>query len=106
MNITFTYVHYPFILDTQVKSEIVLLDCRTKMKEEIDRQLMNHLFHFNLDQAYLNLEIRRDLLVEDALNNLVRDNLNFKKPLKVKFVNEPGIDEGGVQKEFFQLLIK
>jgi hypothetical protein len=36
------------------------------------------------------------MLVEDALNNLVKDNINFRKPLKVKFVNEPGIDEGGV----------
>lgn len=77
------------------------------MKGEIDRELMNNLFqnpfaqHFNADVHYLNIEIRRDLLVEDALNNLVRENLNFRKPLKVKFVNEPGIDEGGVQKEFF-----
>lgn len=32
--------------------------------------------------------------------------MNFKKPLRVMFVGEPGIDEGGVRKEFFQLLIK
>ena len=31
---------------------------------------------------------------------------NFKKPLKVVFEGEPGIDEGGVRKEFFQLVIK
>ena len=51
--------------------------------------------------VHLNLLIRREFLVEDALNNLVSDNLNFRKPLRVKFVNEPGVDEGGVQKEFF-----
>ena len=28
---------------------------------------------------------------------------DLKKPLKVQFVGEDGIDEGGVQKEFFQL---
>lgn len=32
--------------------------------------------------------------------------MNFKKQLRVQFVGEPGIDEGGVRKEFFQLLIK
>ena len=30
---------------------------------------------------------------------------DLKKPLKVQFVGEEGIDEGGVQKEFFQLII-
>ena len=29
----------------------------------------------------------------------------LRKPLKVKFVGEEGVDEGGVQKEFFQLLV-
>ena len=35
--------------------------------------------------------------------SLRKDDL--KKPLKVQFVGEEGIDEGGVQKEFFQLII-
>jgi len=30
----------------------------------------------------------------------------FKKPLKVKFRGEEGIDEGGVRKEFFQVLLR
>lgn len=36
----------------------------------------------------------------------MREDVNFRKPLKVKFVGEPGVDEGGVKKEFFQLLVK
>jgi hypothetical protein len=31
---------------------------------------------------------------------------DLRKPLKVHFVGEEGVDEGGVQKEFFQLLIR
>lgn len=31
---------------------------------------------------------------------------DLKKPLKVQFVGEEGVDEGGVSKEFFQLIIK
>ncbi|CAI7875830.1 unnamed protein product, partial [Closterium sp. NIES-54] len=31
---------------------------------------------------------------------------DLKKPLKVKFVGEEGVDEGGVQKEFFQLIMR
>lgn len=34
--------------------------------------------------------------------NNIRD---FKKPLKVKFEGEVGIDEGGLVKEWFQLLV-
>lgn len=31
---------------------------------------------------------------------------DFKKQLKIQFVGEEGVDEGGVQKEFFQLMIR
>ena len=31
---------------------------------------------------------------------------DLRKQLKVKFHGEDGIDEGGVQKEFFQLIIE
>lgn len=30
----------------------------------------------------------------------------LKKPLKVSFVGEEGVDEGGVRKEFFQLIVR
>lgn len=37
--------------------------------------------------------------------NRAKHNGSLKKPLKVKFIGEEGVDEGGVQKEFFQLLV-
>eukprot|EP00798_Chlamydomonas_sp_ICE-L_P005400 gene5400-5623_t len=37
--------------------------------------------------------------------NRAKDSGSLRKPLKVKFVGEEGVDEGGVQKEFFQLLV-
>ena len=96
-------MNYPFILDTQSKSEILLLDCRDKMKQEIDKELINNWLSSQAihENAYLYLEVRRQNLIEDTLNALVSEGLNFRKPLKVKFVHEPGVDEGGVQKEFF-----
>ena len=56
--------------------------------------------------AYLYIEINRDTIIEDTLNSLIRSDINFRKPLRVKFNGELGVDEGGVQKEFFQLLIR
>jgi ubiquitin-protein ligase E3 A len=52
------------------------------------------------------LEINRDTIIEDTLNSLIKQDVNFRKPLRIKFIGEPGVDEGGVQKEFFQLLIR
>lgn len=61
--------------------------------------------HIDLN-PYLVLKVNRNNLIPDTLQKLVSDNINLKKQLKVVFIGEPGIDEGGVRKEFFQLIIK
>jgi ubiquitin-protein ligase E3 A len=60
-------------------------------------------FGGQMDQyfAYLFLEISRETIIEDTLNSLVREDVNLRKPLRIKFIGELGVDEGGVQKEFF-----
>ena len=55
---------------------------------------------------YFIIEVRRSNLIEDSLNVLSKAGENGKKPLKVKFHGEQGVDAGGVAKEFFQLVIK
>jgi hypothetical protein len=52
-------------------------------------------------ETHLQITIRREFCIEDALNRLSPNHLNFKLPLKVSFEGEQGIDEGGVRKEFF-----
>ena len=54
----------------------------------------------------LELVVRRDSIVEDALVQLTRNSVikNLKNPLKVQFKGEPGMDEGGLTKEFFHLI--
>ena len=106
-------INYQWILDCQSKSDILLIDSREKQKDEIDKQLINTVLQNpfgaqNMDQyfAYLVLEINRETIIEDTLNSLVREDINFRKPLRIKFVGELGVDEGGVQKEFFQLVIR
>lgn len=63
---------------------------------------------FSGEISNFNLAIRRDHIIEDALNVLTQKSqkTSFKKKLRVKFIGEPGVDEGGVKKEFFQVLIK
>lgn len=54
------------------------------------------------------MEIRRNHILEDSLSYLSNECIVQElkqKFLKVIFVNEPAIDEGGVKKEFFRLLL-
>lgn len=63
-----------------------------------------------LSNPYLRLRVRRDHIIDDALvelEMLAMENPNdLKKQLVVEFVGEQGIDEGGVSKEFFQLIVE
>ena len=59
------------------------------------------------NSPFLILRVRRAHLVEDSLDVLARQTTtSLLKPLRVIFEGEPAIDEGGVRKEFFQLLIE
>lgn len=46
--------------------------------------------------AYLYIAVHRDTIIEDTLNCLSREDINFRKPLRIKFEGELGVDEGGV----------
>jgi len=59
---------------------------------------------------YFHIKVRRDHLVEDAIRRL-RDVMTssphqLRKPLRVTFIGEDGVDEGGLSKEFCTLLFK
>ena len=44
--------------------------------------------------------------MSDSLKEISSKQKDLKKKLKVSFVGEPGLDMGGLTKEWFQLLIK
>uniref|UniRef100_A0A0G4FMN8 HECT domain-containing protein n=1 Tax=Chromera velia CCMP2878 TaxID=1169474 RepID=A0A0G4FMN8_9ALVE len=53
------------------------------------------------------LSVRRDRLLHDTMGLLLQAKpLELRRPLKVKFEGEEGIDEGGVKREFFSILIR
>ncbi|KAF8246743.1 HECT-domain-containing protein [Wilcoxina mikolae CBS 423.85] len=56
---------------------------------------------------YFVLTVRRVNLLEDALNQLIhREHRELMRPLKIRFAEgEEGVDQGGVQQEFFSLLM-
>jgi hypothetical protein len=57
---------------------------------------------------FLILFVERSTLLMDtfrAIAQLKNPDLELKKPLKLVFKGEPAVDEGGVQREFFQLIV-
>jgi hypothetical protein len=105
----FSLIKYHWLFNAAAKSEILFLFNFSKQRIELINSindLMSEINFFSINNMYIYMEIRRNNLIEDTLNFISNPELNFKKTLKVKFVGEQGIDEGGVKKEFFLLLIR
>ena len=63
----------------------------------------NRVKHLPVDRdEYSQIVVRRRHLWGDAMNHM--KNLNEKKYIRVTFVGEPAVDEGGPLREFFHLL--
>jgi len=71
---------------------------RDEQEEEIHQGIANI---FRRDSLYCSIHVWRDNLLEDSLNELHSATNHLRKPLSIKFEGEPGVDAGGVQKEFF-----
>ncbi|KAJ1963400.1 hypothetical protein IWQ62_003228 [Dispira parvispora] len=58
-------------------------------------------------KPYLLVEVHREHLVEESLQQLALQFRHLRQPLKVRFLNdgEVGVDQGGVQKEWFRTLV-
>ncbi|XP_023332612.1 probable E3 ubiquitin-protein ligase HECTD2 [Eurytemora carolleeae] len=87
----FSYCQYPFILSIVAKRHILTKDSEQQMI---------------LTNISPGVPVRRDHLVTDSLKEISAKQKDLKKKLKVSFSGEPGLDMGGLTKEWFQLLIK
>ncbi|CAG9322193.1 unnamed protein product [Blepharisma stoltei] len=97
----FSFAFYPWILDANTKSTFLQYENKYRML-----QVIHNPINLILMDIYAILEVRRDNLIEDTLSQISSGRINFRKPLRVIFLGEEGIDAGGVKKEFFQLVIK
>ncbi|KAJ2722391.1 hypothetical protein GGI07_003353 [Coemansia sp. Benny D115] len=101
-----SFCSYPFLLSPTTKSEIIRIESVILMRTELQDSFFRAMFS-GVTCPYLVLEVRRDSLVRDTLYQLdLKMSQDLRKQLKVRFVGEEGVDEGGVQKEFFQLIVR
>ncbi|KAI8387412.1 hypothetical protein BD560DRAFT_382404 [Blakeslea trispora] len=102
----FSFCDYPFMLNPAVKADVLKVESVFQMRHELQDAFFRALFQ-GVNSPYLVLEIRRDHIISDTLLQLEEKSIHdLKKQLRVQFVGEEGVDEGGVQKEFFQLIVR
>ena len=56
-------------------------------------------------EEFNNIHIRRNHIWSDALRSLSKASFNPLVPIRVTFIGEAGIDEGGPGREFFSLAL-
>uniref|UniRef100_W8BJ43 Ubiquitin-protein ligase E3A n=1 Tax=Ceratitis capitata TaxID=7213 RepID=W8BJ43_CERCA len=114
-DVHFSFMLYSFILTPATKVIALYYDSRIRMYSERNSSLYSLLNSFADGSELgarpdLKLKVRRDNIIDDALIGLelvaMSNPKDLKKQLVVEFVGEQGIDEGGVSKEFFQLIIE
>lgn len=105
----FSFMNYPFILTPATKTMGLYFDSRIRMYSERRISFIQAVTG-QPSNPYLKLKVRRDHIIDDALVELEMISMenpnDLKKQLVVEFVGEQGIDEGGVSKEFFQLVVE
>eukprot|EP00938_MAST-03A_sp_MAST-3A-sp1_P002957 g2957.t1 len=102
------FCKFPFIMNAANKALALRMSAHHQMSRSVQRSFMA-LFTGNASDLtpYMILRVRRDQIVRDSLQQLQRmSEMDLRKPLKVKFVGEEGVDEGGVQKEYFQVITR
>lgn len=107
---SFVYLDYPWLFSTEAKVDVIQIESQSRMENEITNMIdqgigLEHLGFLGVTLS-LSIQIRRNSLLEDSLRALSTQSKNLRKQLKIKFVGEAGVDQGGVKKEFFHLLMK
>uniref|UniRef100_A0A8C6WFV8 Ubiquitin-protein ligase E3A n=1 Tax=Neogobius melanostomus TaxID=47308 RepID=A0A8C6WFV8_9GOBI len=106
----FSFMTCPFILNAVTKNLGLYYDNRIRMYSERRITVLYSLVQGQQLNPYLRLKVRRDHIIDDALVRLemiaMENPADLKKQLYVEFEGEQGVDEGGVSKEFFQLVVE
>lgn len=104
-----SFAEHSYVLDVASKSLVLTIENKWNQSRVRQDSMIEAMFRGH-NALYLKLTIHRDHVVRDAITQLssleLADPRNLKKRLRVEFIGEEGIDEGGVQKEFFQLILR
>ena len=101
----FAFCRFPFLLSAEAKRRVLHGEAVLEQQQAAQRDLLRKMFSGGPVSPFLVLRVDRARLLQSTLAQIGGcDPMMLKKQLKVSFVGEEGVDEGGVKKEFFQLL--
>lgn len=102
----FFFCQYPYLISLGAKISILQYEARRQMERKAEEAFINSLDKRVVMDVYFKVRVRRDFIVQDSLQCIRLNQNNLKKGIKVQFLNEPGIDAGGLKKEWFLLLTR
>jgi E3 ubiquitin-protein ligase HECTD2 len=106
----FSFCQYPFLLSIWAKTQILEHDAQRQMKNRARDAFFDSIMSRRTVSQYLNLDVRRECLVDDSLQAVGEiigsGTEDVKKAIRITFRGEEGIDGGGLRKEWFLLLIR
>ncbi|GIL93359.1 hypothetical protein Vretifemale_20765 [Volvox reticuliferus] len=102
----------PFLLTPEAKSRILQGEAHIQKEAEMNASAREALLQglHPIYAVFLDISVRRASILADTAQQLAsRPPHHLKRPLRVSFVSqgvaEEGVDQGGVSREFFQLLV-
>lgn len=103
---SFAFCQYPFLLSLAAKISVIEYEARRQMLKKAEEAFLHAVNRKTIVEVYFKVRVRRNHITNDSLR-CIKENLGgLKKSLKVEFIGEPGIDAGGLKKEWFLLLTK
>ncbi|CAF0831634.1 unnamed protein product [Brachionus calyciflorus] len=105
----FSFLSNPFCVTLTKKNLALFYDNKIKMMRERRYNIMMSLLEGRMPTPYFKIRLPRQNLLNEALSLIeLQEQENpsiLRKQLFIEFENEQGIDQGGISKEFFQLVI-
>lgn len=101
-----TFCQFPFLLSLGAKISILEYEARKQMERKAEEAFIKAIDHKKVMDVHLRIQVRRSHIAHDSITSIKKHQGDLKKALKVEFIGEPGIDAGGLKKEWFLLLTK
>jgi hypothetical protein len=101
----FSFCRFPFVYTPATKARILSAESSGQQHSAFQSAMVRSMFDAQAC-PFCVLKVRREHIVSDATREIRRRRGHLHKPLKVVFLGEEGVDEGGPQREFFSLVTR
>ncbi|CAN6669847.1 probable E3 ubiquitin-protein ligase Hul4p [Trichomonascus vanleenenianus] len=100
------FCQYPFMLSMGSKTQILEHDARRQMECKAQEAFFGSLDLKCPLSPYLYIRVNRETILQDSFEAFETHENDLKKSLRIEFIGEPGVDAGGLRKEWFLLLLR